>query len=196
MDLFYVYIFVLLGFAGGATSLIAVWAAKPENIGLLPFWAYKSGRLLGSIMVIGDIVALGIVFYRYGISYVGVSVLQICLGAFLLGFFSREFKYYIAFISPAILFWCLAPLLRFWYLSETMMMAFIAVIIGLYFYIKSTDNNKTGNYKTKSIESQRLPNQNADTEFIKKTATTELNKSKSAEYIAQTETKSDMVWIR
>ena len=183
MDLFYVYIFVFLGFAGGATSLIAVWAAKPENIGLLPFWAYKSGRLLGSIMVIGDIVALGIVFYRYGISYVGISVLQICLGAFLLGFFSREFKYYIAFISPAILFWCLAPLLRFWYLSETMMIAFIAVIIGLYFFIKSKDNNKTENYKTRSIESQKLPNQNADIEFTKKTTTTEPNKSKSAEYI-------------
>ena len=135
MSFFYFYIFTLLGFAGGAASLLAVRARNPANIGSLPLWAYRSGNLYATIGVIADILALSIIFYRYGIYYLGISILEIFFGAFLLGFTSKLFKLYIALISPYIIFWCIAHLVGLWYLSETMMWLSLVAIIGFYIYI-------------------------------------------------------------
>ena len=146
MSYFYLYIFVLLGIAAAATSLVVGWS-KSGDIGAHPLWIYKYGAIFRLISFTGNLVALGIVSVRYDFFYFGVSVGELFIGAFLLGFCSKTFKYYIAFISPVIVFWSLGPLLKFWYLSQFMMVAFPCVVLALYLYIKSTDKQSISNVR-------------------------------------------------
>lgn len=112
---FFVVVHVTIGLIAGNAAYIQRRA--PHNAVSYPLWIYSSwGSITLSLTVLSAFAAPITTLINYNISYAALTVIEIFIGAFLVGFLSMRIKFIIALIGPAIIAIILGDLWGFWYL--------------------------------------------------------------------------------
>ena len=112
---FFVVVHVIIGLIAGNAAYIQRRA--PHNASSYPIWIYSSwGNITLSLTVLSVFAAPITTFINYNISYTALTIIEIFIGAFLVGFLSMRIKFIIALIGPAIIAIILGDLWGFWYL--------------------------------------------------------------------------------
>ena len=112
---FFVVVHLIIGLLAGNAAYIQRRA--PHNITSYPLWIYSSWGDIGLSLTVFSAVAAPITtLVNYNLNYAGLTIIQVLLGVFLVGFLPMRIKFIIALIGPAIAAIILGNLWGFWYL--------------------------------------------------------------------------------
>ena len=115
IDPFFVIIHIIIGLLAGNAAYVQRRA--PHNVASFPLWIFSSwGGIALSFTVFSTIAAIITTLVNYNFSYAGLTVIEIIVGAFLVGFLPMRIKLILALIGPLITTIILGNLGGFWYL--------------------------------------------------------------------------------
>ena len=112
---FFVIVHLIIGLSAGNAAYIQRRA--PRNVASYPLWIYSSwGNIALSFTVFSTVAASITTLVNYNLVYAGLTVIEIFVGAFLVGFLPIRIKLILALIGPLITTIILGNLWGFWYL--------------------------------------------------------------------------------
>ena len=114
IDPFFVIVHLIIGLIAGNASYIQRRA--PHNTSSYPLWIYSSwGSITLSFTVLSGVLAPLTTLINYNITYTVLTIIEIFVGAFIVGFLPIRIKLIIALTGPVILFYIFGLLWGFWY---------------------------------------------------------------------------------
>ena len=112
---FFVIVHLIIGLLAGNAALIQ--RRSSHNVAAYPLWIYSSwGNIALSLTVFSAVAAPITTLINYNLSYAALTIVEIFIGAFFVGFLPMRIKLIIALIGPAIAVTILGDLWGFWYL--------------------------------------------------------------------------------
>ena len=98
---FYFVVHTLLGLVAGNAGNIQMKAR--DNVGAFPLWVHGSWGTVGaSIMIFSALAAPVTTIFQWGIGWALVTLGEVILGAFIVGFFPMGLRFLLAAIGPVI----------------------------------------------------------------------------------------------
>ena len=112
---FYFVVHTLLGLVAGNAGNIQMKAR--DNVGAFPLWVHGPwGSIGASIMIFCALAAPVTTIFQWGIGWALVTLGEVILGAFVVGFFPVGLRFLLAAIGPVISVVIMATLWGFWYI--------------------------------------------------------------------------------
>ncbi len=112
---FYFVVHILLGLIAGNAGNIQTKART--NVGDYPRWVHGPWGTIGTLIAALSAIAAPVTtLFEVGIGWALVTVGELVLGAFLVGFFPMGFRFIIALIGPIVSVVIMGALWGFWYI--------------------------------------------------------------------------------
>ena len=100
-----------------AANAAYIQRRAPYNVATYPQWIYSSwGNIALSFTVFSTVAAIITTLVNYNLAYAGLTVIEIFVGAFIVGFLPIRLKLILALAGPLITTIILGNLWGFWYL--------------------------------------------------------------------------------
>ena len=112
---FYFVVHTLLGLVAGNAGNIQMKARN--NVAAFPLWVQGPwGSIGASIMIFAALAAPVTTIFQWGIGWALVTLGEVLLGAFVVGFFPMGLRFLLAAIGPVISVVIIGALWGFWYI--------------------------------------------------------------------------------